>query len=72
VWVEKALCIGRVEEFFYTRDNMTVNKIRKAKAICALCPVIKECDKEAKESKAQYGIWAGMTPNERRDKGYWP
>ena len=46
-------------------------QIKKAKEICAICPVLKECTEFIKKNKDQYGIWAGLAPNERKEKGWW-
>ncbi|MDQ4445404.1 WhiB family transcriptional regulator [Bifidobacterium longum] len=42
-----------------------VNEI--AKQACLSCPVRAECLRQALETGEQYGIWGGMTPEERRD-----
>ena len=42
-----------------------VNEI--AKQACLSRPVRAECLRQALETGEQYGIWGGMTPEERRD-----
>lgn len=38
-----------------------------AKQACLSCPVRAECLRRALETGERYGIWGGMTPDERRD-----
>jgi WhiB family transcriptional regulator, redox-sensing transcriptional regulator len=37
---------------------------RKAKVICALCPLRAECLEYALRHPARYGIWGGLNPEE--------
>lgn len=61
-WTEKAACVGQQELFFV--DHL-LRTVRKAKAICAECAVRDKCLAHALENQ-EYGIWGGMTANERR------
>lgn len=36
-----------------------------AKAICAECPVIRECRSHALRVREPYGVWGGLTEEER-------
>jgi WhiB family redox-sensing transcriptional regulator len=38
---------------------------RAAKAICATCPVIRECATHALAVREPYGVWGGLTEDER-------
>ena len=38
----------------------------KAKAICMGCPVRLDCLADALDSRAEFGVWGGMTERERR------
>jgi WhiB family redox-sensing transcriptional regulator len=40
---------------------------RAAKAICASCPVIAECAAHALAVREPYGVWGGMTEDEREE-----
>lgn len=71
MWKDEGLCKGKSETFYYERDGKTVNKIKEAKAICAECPVLKECREFIKKDGDHYGIWAGLTPKERKALGWW-
>lgn len=64
-WHYDAACVGSdVEIFFPTRGDGP--GVRKAKAICAGCPVIDDCLDEALRLGERDGIRAGLTPKERR------
>lgn len=39
--------------------------IAVAKAVCARCPVIEECLREALERGEQHGVWGGLMADER-------
>jgi Transcription factor WhiB len=43
----------------------TVARIMQAKAVCAQCPVRKECLADAMVNIIETGIWGGLTPPER-------
>ena len=40
-----------------------------AKAVCASCPVMRECREHALTVREPYGVWGGMTEQER-EAGY--
>ena len=68
-WQERALCIGRPIWWFYPEhnsDNRSGGLLpaeRRAKALCARCPVRKECLQMGMTD--EHGIWGGATPAER-------
>ena len=68
-WQLDAACAGMDTALFYQADNergaSVRNRERKAKAICATCPVIRQCLKDALDSNEPYGVWGGMTADER-------
>jgi WhiB family redox-sensing transcriptional regulator len=37
----------------------------RAKAICATCPVIDICLRTALRNNEPFGVWGGMSPDER-------
>ena len=62
VWQVQAACTGQAELFFSeTRKSVA----RKAKEVCAKCPVQRECLEYA-IAEDEIGIWGGKTTNERR------
>ena len=62
-----APCDGYTEEFYAEPDNRL--SIQMAKFICATCPIKQECLDYAMEAKEEFGIWGGLTPDER--KWFW-
>lgn len=39
---------------------------REARAVCMACPVRLDCLADALDSRADFGVWGGMTERERR------
>lgn len=68
-WVGDAACDGADLALF---DPVNRHVAARATALCATCPVLRECLLEALEDEdgTAYGPWlvrGGMTPKERRD-----
>ena len=58
------------EMFFHPEGERGAARRRRAanaKAVCATCPVIEQCRQHALASQEPYGIWGGMTEEERRE-----
>lgn len=68
-WMKQASCKGETTSIFFpSEDEKTLDrKIRetKAKAICAKCPVQRQCLIAGDEEE---GIWGGLTEAERSGK----
>ena len=65
-WHARALCHGAHELFHPDgRSDELRRKEEKAKAICATCPVRKECLDYALTVREADGIWGGYTTQER-------
>ncbi len=63
-WTSRASCgVGKV-----LPDDLFVEGAaqREARAVCAGCPVRLECLADALDSRADFGVWGGMTERERR------
>lgn len=60
-WFSRARCTGLTSIFF----TETTAGIARAKAICTLCPVRDECLDYALRTKQEYGVWGGLSENER-------
>ena len=64
-WQSLAECAGAdMDDFFPDRGEH--NRIRRAKAVCAFCPVRPECLKHALDNYEKHGLWGGHTEQERR------
>lgn len=61
-WHSRGACKGKGQLFFNDKKRTSVNK---AKALCATCPVQVQCLEYAMRNE-DYGVWGGMTLNERR------
>ena len=53
-WQSQAACRGKWE-LMYDGDAS------KAIALCARCPVSRQCQKESVKSEEQHGVWGGLT-----------
>lgn len=68
-WEMSAACMGMDTSAFYPADKErgVSRRVReaKAKAICDRCPVIAECLQWAIATNEPWGLWGGMTREER-------
>ena len=71
-WLQEAACRGREpSSAFYppmhheTRDERARREDR-AKTVCAACPVQAACRDYALSTREPFGIWGGLTENERK------
>lgn len=74
-WQLLAACRGLSVEVFFHPDNergsARAARDDAAKQVCATCPVRVECRAHALEVKEPYGVWGGMSEDER-DEVYHP
>ena len=61
-WTERAACAGTDTEAFYPEKK---GDGRKAKAVCDTCEVVAECLQDAVNRDERYGIWGGLTEQQR-------
>jgi WhiB family transcriptional regulator, redox-sensing transcriptional regulator len=70
VWMEDAACRepGVDPELFFpvSEFGLGVRQVAAARAVCARCPVQRECRDWALQAGEPAGIWGGTTPEERR------
>ncbi|CAB4344044.1 MAG: WhiB family transcriptional regulator [Actinobacteria bacterium] len=70
-WQLDAACRGMDSEVFFhperERGSSRDNRIASAKAVCASCPVIKVCGEHALKVREPYGVWGGMSEEEREN-----
>ena len=66
-WRSAAACRSADPELFFPISNSgtSLEQIARAKAICAGCPVGRECLAFALRTRQPYGIWGGATEEER-------
>lgn len=67
-WRESAACRRHDPELFFPigKAGPAAAEIRRAKTVCAACPVRAECLAFALETHQDYGIWGGCDKDERR------
>jgi WhiB family transcriptional regulator, redox-sensing transcriptional regulator len=67
-WQYSAACRNVDPELFFPigRTGRAAAEARKAKAICARCPVRQPCLTYALATHEAYGIWGGYDEDERR------
>ena len=62
-WQADAACRDADAEVFFSLDEQ---RQQEALALCADCPVRRECLEHALANGEQYGIWGGLREGERR------
>jgi WhiB family transcriptional regulator, redox-sensing transcriptional regulator len=68
-WQMDAACRGRDTATFYHPENergpSRARRERQAKAVCAQCPVVQNCLRWALAAREPYGVWGGLSVDER-------
>ncbi|MGV1004515.1 MAG: WhiB family transcriptional regulator [Candidatus Nanopelagicales bacterium] len=68
-WQEVGACRGADQDLFFHPQNerglARLRRDRAAKMVCATCPVRVECADYAIRAREPYGVWGGMTEEER-------
>ena len=69
-WHDAAHCRGEAGRDFYPpfggeRKRERVAREQRAKTVCAVCPVQSQCLEHAIASGERYGVWGGLTFEER-------
>ena len=67
-WHNRAACVGEDPELFFPDGNTgpALLQTERAKAVCHRCEVAAACLKTALDSGQDYGVWGGMSEDERR------
>lgn len=70
-WRTRAVCRGVDPELFYALSNdwrgrLDEGQAKKAKAVCARCPVRQPCLEAAAAERDMFAIRGGLTPAERQ------
>jgi WhiB family redox-sensing transcriptional regulator len=69
-WRHRARCRGDAGVDFYPpfggeSRRERVAREQRAKVVCASCPVRNECLDQAMTYEERYGVWGGLTADER-------
>ncbi len=72
IWQQRAACKGPQSAVFFPpsqpeRKEAREERERRAKSICASCPVRLPCLDYALSIKEPHGIWGGLNEAERRE-----
>lgn len=70
-WQHRGACRGPQATVFFPpphfeRKSERAERERRAKEICATCPVIEECLDYALTIREPHGVWGGLNESERR------
>lgn len=67
-WWRLAACRSADPDLFFPVSGAgpAVAQVAAAKAVCAGCPVRRECLTYAIFTRQQHGVWGGLTEDERR------
>ena len=67
-WRAVGACLNADPDLFFpiSSAGRGLGQIAQAKAICARCPVRRECLEYAHAHAPNHGIWGGTTPEERQ------
>jgi len=68
-WQTRAACRGMADSLFFhpwgERGPGRDRRIKRAKEICAQCPVIDTCRQHALQTHETFGVWGGLSEEER-------
>jgi WhiB family redox-sensing transcriptional regulator len=67
-WRQLAACRHADPGLFFpvSLSGPSLDQITRAKAICADCPVRRQCLAFALDTRRCHGVWGGMSEHERR------
>lgn len=63
-WRESAACNNMPVEWFFPEQGANIN--RGAVAACSSCPVFDSCRDFSIETKQEFGYWAGLSEQSRK------
>lgn len=68
-WQEQAACSGMTLDLFFSPDGERQRERERreqaALRVCARCPVRRNCLDQALRAPENYGVWGGMTEDQR-------
>ncbi len=67
-WADRGSCVDQADLFYNSEDESKGVRRRKeetAKSICQQCPVLAECRSHAMAQRELYGVWGGLSENDR-------
>jgi len=71
-WQTAGACRGMDSDAFFhppqERAKGRRKRISAAKAVCKACPVVRQCLDHALETREPYGVWGGLSEDERAER----
>lgn len=71
-WQIRSACRGLDTTVFFhsqhERGPAREQRIERAKRVCFSCPVMLECRRYALDTREPYGIWGGLSEDERAER----
>lgn len=68
-WQSWAACKGVPTDWFFPpdreREKVRSSRIARAKSYCARCPVVSACRAYALQTYEPFGVWGGLSEEER-------
>jgi WhiB family redox-sensing transcriptional regulator len=65
-WTEHAVCAQVGADFWHPERGGITDSVRAAKKVCMGCPVKQECLDYALRRDERFGVWGGLTAQQRR------
>ena len=67
-WAAEAACLDEDPDLFFPPGERGASNAQYelARSVCTPCPVRRSCLEFALDVDAQYGMWGGMAPDERK------
>ncbi|HEY6497602.1 MAG TPA: WhiB family transcriptional regulator [Trebonia sp.] len=65
-WRRLAACRSADPDLFFPVAGRAAGQVKEAKALCGGCQVRSQCLQYAITGDEDYGVWGGMTEDERR------
>jgi len=65
-WRSRSACRGLPSDMFVSAELMTTEEEATAKAVCAGCAVVDDCLIYSIVNAVRFGVWGGLTGDERR------
>ena len=65
-WRSRSACRGLPSDLFVSGEMMRPEEEAAAKRVCGGCPVVDDCLTYAIVNNIRFGVWGGLTGEERR------
>lgn len=66
-WRAEANCGGMDPALFFPEKGNCEQQVKEARAVCRGCVVREECLEDALATGVRFGIWGGLSTQERRE-----